>query len=106
MNRIHRLSHLCMPLFAKRRIHIVVLIFILGLGFIFRVDSFRTYPEMQWEQTDYSRDYLVAHHIISYGEVPLTGPDGKFGTTHSSPVYFYFLALLLGIRDNIVWLGY
>ncbi|MEK9201644.1 MAG: hypothetical protein AAB944_01600 [Patescibacteria group bacterium] len=56
-------------------------------------------------QSDYNRDYLVAHHIVAHHEFPLTGPDGEFGTAGNSPAYFYFLALPLLIKDDIVFLG-
>lgn len=51
---------------------------------------------------DSQRDYLVAHHIVSYNEQPQLGPwNGTFGVI-SSPLYYYLLSLFLMIRDNII----
>ncbi len=56
---------------------------------------------------DYSRDYLVANHIFSYCEIPLTGPDSNpIGEALSSPLYFYLLTIPLFISNNILSLGW
>ena len=55
------------------------------------------------------RDYLVARHIVKYGEFPTTGPcclfNGAFGEIRNSPVYYYLLASLVVLHDNILFLG-
>lgn len=55
---------------------------------------------------DYNRDYLIAHHILAYHEFPLIGSEGRFGRISHSPAYFYFLALPLLIKDDIIFLGF
>jgi hypothetical protein len=55
-----------------------------------------------------SRDYLVANHILEYQEFPLVGPISTFpDSTYSrhSAFYFYFLAFLLAIKNNISFLN-
>ena len=50
------------------------------------------------------RDYLVARHIVKYGERPLTGPcclwNGQLGNLRHSAVYYYLIALPLIISDH------
>lgn len=54
--------------------------------------------------SDPARDYLVAHHIVKFGEKIQLGPlDGILGNI-STPIYFYFLALFLTIKDSILTL--
>lgn len=74
-------------------------------GILFRFAFFHGVFFAEERAPDYYRDFLVANHIVRYGEIPLTGPDNKFGSTLSSPFYFYFLAMFLLINDNIVFLG-
>lgn len=89
---------------AKRFLCYIALLCILVLGFVLGMESFRSYADRILIDTN--RDYMVAHHIVHYGEVPLTGPEGLAGSRHSSPVYYYFLASLVAIQDNIIFLGY
>lgn len=46
---------------------------------------------------DGTRDFLVANHILKYGEYPLVGPYNLLyeNGVRNSPLYFYTLALLL-----------
>lgn len=46
---------------------------------------------------DGTRDFLVANHILKYGEYPLVGPYNLLyeSGVRNSPLYFYTLALLL-----------
>lgn len=51
------------------------------------------------------RDYFVSHHIVAYGEFPLAGPlNGVSGILKNSPVYNYFLAFFLFIKDDFLFL--
>lgn len=82
---------------------------VLGLAVIvlvLRMGVFSFYPQNQAEYQDYGRDYLVANHIVRYHEMLMVGPDGQFGHSFVSPVYFYFLATILLISNNIIFLGY
>lgn len=83
--------------------HEILLFCILCVALLLRINSFHSIS-YAW-QSDYDRDYLIAHHIVAYHELPLTGPDGEFGSAGNSPAYFYFLALPLLLKDDIVFLG-
>ncbi|MEK7561231.1 MAG: hypothetical protein AAB539_04755 [Patescibacteria group bacterium] len=89
--------------FIRSSAAIALFIIVLAVGALLRVDAFRL-PYYQYNY-DYNRDYLVAHHMVQYGEHPLTGPMGQLGTILPSPAYFYFLALPLLIKDDIIFLG-
>lgn len=52
-----------------------------------------------------SKDYLIARHIIKYGEFPLTGTGMLLSPHLSSPLYYYFLSLFLLIKDSILFLA-
>ncbi|MBI4036863.1 glycosyltransferase family 39 protein, partial [Candidatus Daviesbacteria bacterium] len=57
---------------------------------------------------DGTRDYLVANHILKYGEFPLLGPYNlllDYGIQTNSPLYFYLLALFLIPFNNVLTLG-
>ena len=72
---------------------IILLICILAL----RVNHISSYLFLY---SDSARDYLVAHHIVKFGETVQLGPwNGIFGNL-STPVYFYFLSLFLTIHDS------
>jgi len=53
---------------------------------------------------DSQRDYLVAHHILAYGEHSQLGPWNSLLGQFASPVYYYLLASLLLIKDDIEFL--
>jgi hypothetical protein len=55
---------------------------------------------------DGNTEYLIAHHIVHYGEFPLAGeiPSG-FTKIHHSPFNFYFLAFFLLIYDSLYTLS-
>ena len=79
------------------RIYILCIVLIIYLAFFMRINGFG-YPYLN---EDGNRDYLVAHHIVSFGELPLNGPLGQFP---NSPLYYYFLALILFIHDSVMFL--
>lgn len=74
-----------------------ILLLIILAGFILRA-LYLDYPlsDIFW-WGDGSRDFLVASHIVKYGEFPSTGPYNLLATVgiNNSPVYFYVLAALL-----------
>lgn len=56
---------------------------------------------------DIERDYLIAQHIIKFGEFPLSGPwNGILGALRNSPLYFYLIAFFVFIVRDIenLWL--
>lgn len=76
---------------------IIILLFIL-LPRLNNIDPYlHTY-------SDHARDYLVAHHIVKFGEIVQLGPHNGIFQYLSSPAYFYFLALFLAIKDDILTL--
>ena len=83
--------------------HEIILFLILCAALLLRLYTFHDahYSYMG----DYNRDYLVAHHIITYREFPLAGPDGELGAASNSPAYFYLLTIPLLIKDDIIFLG-
>ncbi|HET7713478.1 MAG TPA: glycosyltransferase family 39 protein [Patescibacteria group bacterium] len=51
--------------------------------------------------SDSGRDYLIAQHIVKFGEIPLTGPVNSLVVSiKNSPVYFYLLAFFISILDD------
>lgn len=92
---------------GKKYFFRIIFITLFLLSIILRIEVFKQYPYFQPEYPDYGRDYLIAHHIVKYGEIPLTGPQtGEIGTTFGSPMYFYLLAALLKIYESILFLGW
>lgn len=75
----------------------LVFIIILIASFFIRIHRL-DYPlsDIFW-WGDGSRDYLVANHILKYGEIPRVGPYNLLYESglRNSPLYFYALALLL-----------
>lgn len=58
------------------------------------------------ENGEVQRDYLVAHNIVNYRELPLAGTlNGELAGLRNSPIYFYFLSLFLFLKDDILFLG-
>lgn len=59
------------------------------------------------ENIETNRDYLIARHIIRYGEFPLVGPiNGIYEALRNSPFYYYVLSGFLFFSDNIMTLQY
>lgn len=66
---------------------------------------FYTFPDIiDMKQTDVHRDYLIANHIVSFHEYPLTGPQNSFSTFRNSPIYYYILAAFLLIYNHFLFL--
>lgn len=76
-----------------------ILIFSIIVGaLLLRLESFQGGHYLM--NGDSNRDYLVAHHILAYKELPLTGPASRLSYHVNSPAYFYFLTLPLLLKDN------
>jgi 4-amino-4-deoxy-L-arabinose transferase-like glycosyltransferase len=73
-------------------------------GFLLRINVFDSTGE-SFYHVDVTRDYLIASHIIEYGDLPLTGPDGYFGPNSNSPVYYYIIAALLLLSNTVLFPG-
>lgn len=91
--------------FTKKYFYQTCLIALIIFSFIIRLVRL-DYP-FTFKWGDGSRDYLVAHHIVKFGEHPLTGPYGLLQEQglRNSPLYFYFLAFFIKIYDNIYFLA-
>jgi hypothetical protein len=79
----------------------LLLAFVLIASLFLRLTTFQ-YP---YEKNDTRRDHLIARHIIKYHEFPKIGVINAFSGEKHSPVYFYFLALLLLPNDSFFFLG-
>jgi hypothetical protein len=86
---------------ARIRIAEVILIFILLTGFSLRLAMLQ-YP---FQKNDARRDHVVARHIVTYHEFPLTGPYNAFTGGKNSPAYFYLLSSFLLINNSFVFLS-
>lgn len=77
---------------------------ILSAALIYRLLNF-DYPLLNSEA---HRDYLIARHIAQYREFIQTGPcclwNGAFGNYRKAPIYYYSLAILTLLFDNIYFL--
>lgn len=97
-------SYLKNPKLTHFNLHKSALILILALSLIYRLVTL-DYPLLNSES---HRDYLVARHIVKYHELPQTGPccafSSSFGNLRETPIYFYFLALFVAIKENIIFL--
>lgn len=85
----------------------IILLVILFVSFILRISKWDYPMSDTFAWGDGTRDYLVASHIVKYGEFPLYGPYNlldDFGIKNS-PIYFYILALPLLIYDHPLTLG-
>lgn len=85
----------------------ILILVILLLSFTLRINRLDYPLSGTFAWGDGTRDYLVASHIIKFGELPTIGPynllDGS--GIKSSPVYFYLLALPLLIYNHPLTLG-
>lgn len=84
-----------------------VLLIILILSFLIRIPRFDYPISDTFAWGDGTRDYLVADHILTFGEYPSIGPYNFLFEKgiHSSPLYFYTLAIFLIPFNNILTLS-
>lgn len=80
---------------------------ILLISFLVRIPRFDYPISGIFIWGDGTRDYLVANHILTYHQFPLTGPYNYFFDNGivNSPLYFYLLAILLIPFNNILSLS-
>lgn len=97
-----------MRLPVRLKISTVGLIFciVLLISAIVRIGHF-DYP-LAFGWGDGPRDYLVAHHIKEFGEIPLIGPFNPLYEhgIRNSPLYYHLLSLFLIPHDSILTLGF
>lgn len=92
------------PSYFKQHLFWMLLIAIVIVGSLLRITVFDT-TGANFYHVDVARDYLMSSHIIMYGDLPLTGPDGYFGPNSNSPVYYYLIAGMLFLYDAILFPG-
>lgn len=80
----------------------VLLVFLAIFLCVVRFHSFPDIIDMQ--QIDMYRDYLVADHIVTNHEYPLSGPQNSFSSFRNSPAYYYLLAFFLLIYNDFLFL--
>lgn len=85
----------------RQKILLVVIIFLAFLYRFFYLD----YPLIN---TEPQRDYLIAQHILTYQDFPEKGPccifNGSYAPYRHPVIYYYFLAGLLAINQNFMFL--
>lgn len=94
--------------FVSKLPKINILVLILILSFLVRIPRFDFPLTHGFAWGDGTRDFLVANHIVRFGEFPLVGPHNLLadsGIKNSSPIYFYLLAIPLFFYNNILTLS-
>lgn len=82
-----------------KRFQLLALVVVLLFSLHLRLNT-SSYP---YQAEDGNRDYLIARHLLVYHEYPQTGPiTSFFNTLTNSPIYYYFLAVFLMIKDDIL----
>lgn len=90
----------------RRRLNITTTLFITLLLIGLWLRLYRLPQNYDVAQGDVARDYLVAHHIVADKEYPTLGPwNSVYTSLRNSPLYYYFLAAFLLIKDDIYTLG-
>lgn len=83
------------------------LLLILLAASLLRLQRFDFPASYTFAWGDGTRDFIVANHILKYGEIPLVGPYNLLNDAgiYNSPVYFYILALFLTVSNHILTLS-
>lgn len=92
-------------LLPRKHINEIILGIFLFFSLIIRIANFST--EAVYANPDGNSYYIVANHIVKYGEWPLVGAStGYTPELKKSPIWYYFLATLLLIKNDILFLGW
>lgn len=82
----------------------ILLSVIISLAFLYRLIAL-DYPLIN---TEPQRDYLIAQHILTFKDFPQSGPccifNGSYAPYRHPVIYYYFLAGLLSINQNFMFL--
>ena len=75
----------------------VIFLLIMLVSLVVRINKVDFPLSFGFAWGDGTRDYLVANHILKYGEKPIFGPYNLLFESgiYSSPLYFYLLSLML-----------
>jgi len=91
----------------KFNFYTILIFLLLIVSLIFRMSRLE-YPIIHTSKWgDGTRDYLVAHYIKQFGELPLVGPFNLLFESgfRDSPLYYYILAIFLMPYDNLMSLS-
>lgn len=91
----------------KVNIYTILIFLLLIVSLFFRLSRLE-YPIIHTSKWgDGTRDYLVAHYIRQFGEMPLIGPFNLLFESgiRNSPLYYYILAIFLMPNDNLMTLS-
>lgn len=84
----------------------LILLGITLFGFFLRLDLYVDGNSYHYN-TDSNRDFLMGYLIAEYGEMPLAGPPGYFGSNLNGPLYYYFIAgIITLIGPSVLGLGF
>ena len=87
--------------FLEKKIETIGLTFVFLYSFFVRLK----YLSPQWLVPDFQREYLVANHILTYGEAFSFAPrNSVFGLTTGS-LFYNFLTVVLKINNNLIFLN-
>ena len=82
----------------------ILLVIVITFAFLYRLIAL-DYPLIN---TEPQRDYLIAQHILVYQDFPEKGPcclfNGSYAPYRHPVAYYYFLAGLLAINQNFMFL--
>lgn len=91
--------------FQRDFINEIIFSIVLFLSLIIRIANFNA--EAVYANPDGNSYYLVANHIVKYSEYPLVGASiGYLPELKKSPVWYYLLAALLFIKNDLLFLGW
>ena len=85
----------------------IIFLLILSISVVVRINQVDFPLSWGFAWGDGTRDYLVANHIVKYGEFPLLGPYNLFfdNGIYNSPLYFYILAGALYFYNHVLTLA-
>lgn len=93
-----------MHTYLTRYLHEILLGLLIVFSLILRIANFGF--EGMYSHNAGSRLYLIANHIITYGELPLVGPYiGFLPGLSRSPLPYYFVSALLLVKNDILILA-
>lgn len=83
----------------------ILLVAIILLAFLYRLIAL-DYPLIN---TEPQRDYLIAQHILTYQDLPKSGPcclfNGSYAPYRHPVIYYYILSGILAINQNFMFLA-
>jgi hypothetical protein len=87
--------------FLQPNLHLLLIIVISLISFFIMLNHYQ--PPVDWD--DPVRAYIVADHIVTFKEFPMSGHLSVVADIKNSAAYFYVLAFFLLIKNNYFFLG-